>query len=168
MIRNRYDVDEVLERHIDFKKLKRIGKYIKPHTKKMLFALLLVVASSLLSLTVPTILQTVIDEVIPSQNVARLVKLSIFAASAIIFSSLLATLRNVIMVHVGQSVIYNIRRDLFAHLQDLPFTYYDSRPHGKILVRVVNYVNAVSNVMTNGLLTAIVDLFNIFFIAFFF
>ncbi|MBO5790659.1 MAG: ABC transporter ATP-binding protein, partial [Clostridia bacterium] len=167
MIRNRYDVDEVLERHIDFKKLKRIGKYIKPHTKKMLFALLLVVASSLLSLTVPTILQTVIDEVIPAKNIARLVKLSIFAASAIIFSSLLATLRNVIMAHVGQSVIYNIRRDLFAHLQDLPFTYYDSRPHGKILVRVVNYVNAVSNVMTNGLLTAIVDLFNIFFIAFF-
>lgn len=167
MIRNRYDVDEVLERHIDFKKLKRIGKYIKPHTKKMLFALLLVVASSLLSLTVPTILQTVIDEVIPAKNIARLVKLSIFAASAIIFSSLLATLRNVIMAHVGQSVIYHIRRDLFAHLQDLPFTYYDSRPHGKILVRVVNYVNAVSNVMTNGLLTAIVDLFNIFFIAFF-
>ncbi|MBO5790011.1 MAG: ABC transporter ATP-binding protein [Clostridia bacterium] len=165
MTRNRYDIDEALERHIDFSKLKRIGKYIAPHTKKMLFALFLVICSSILSLTVPSILQTVIDEVIPSENVARLVKLSVFAASAIIFSSLLATLRNVIMAHVGQAVVYNIRRDLFAHLQDLPFTYYDSRPHGKILVRVVNYVNAVSNVMTNGLLTAAVDLLNIVFIA---
>lgn len=165
MIRNRYDIDEALEKHIDLSKLKRIGKYIAPHTKKMLLALLLVVLSSVLSLTVPTILQTVIDEVIPSQNIARLVKLSVFALSAILFSCLLATLRNVIMVHVGQGVVYSIRRDLFAHLQDLPFSYYDSRPHGKILVRVVNYVNSVSDVMTNGLLTAIVDLLNIVFIA---
>ena len=54
---------------------------------------------------------------------------------------------------------------LFDHLQMLPFTYYDSRPHGKILVRVVNYVNNVSDSLTNGLVNAILELLNIFFIA---
>ena len=47
------------------------------------------------------------------------------------------------MTKAGQLMIYDIRKDLFAHLQELPFQYYDDRPQGKILVRVVNYVNNV-------------------------
>ena len=68
------------------------------------------------------------------------------------------------MTLVGQSIIKNIRSDLFNHLQKLPFSYYDSRPHGKILVRVVNYVNSLSDLLSNGLINMITDLFSIFVI----
>jgi len=71
------------------------------------------------------------------------------------------------MSKVGQSMIYNLRMDLFKHLQKLPFEYYDNRPHGKILIRVVNYVNDVGETLTNGIVNALIDLLNIFFIAFF-
>ena len=169
MSRNRYDIDETLEKKMDFSKLGRIGKYIKPYTARMVLALVLIVFSSLLGLWVPTLLQKVIDEVIPQgrEGLGELVKLTAFAAGAIIGSAIFGALRNIIMVRVGQNVVYDIRRDLFAHLQKLPFDYYDSRPHGKILVRVVNYVDSVSDTMTNGILSAIVDLLNIVFIAFF-
>ncbi len=169
MSRNRYDIDETLERHLDFSKLGRMGVYIKPHIGKMLVALVLIALSSVLSLVVPALLQTVIDEIIPQgeAGMRRLLEVSFMAIGAILLSALFSTLRNVLMAHVGQEVIYSIRRDLFAHLQELPFSYYDSRPHGKILVRVVNYVNSVSDTMTNGILNAIVDLLNIIFIAIF-
>ncbi|MFA5561921.1 MAG: ABC transporter ATP-binding protein [Eubacteriales bacterium] len=167
MARNRYDVDETLDRQFDFSKITRMGVYIKPHRWWMLLSLALIAAASLLSLVVPALLQVVIDDAIPNQDSARLVKLAFLSLGVIVLSSIFTALRGVIMTFVGQRVVFDIRRDLFAHLQDLPFQYYDSRPHGKILIRVVNYVNAVSDTLTNGILNAIVDLLNIVFIAVF-
>ena len=74
------------------------------------------------------------------------------------------TVRSRIMTKVGQSIIYDIRKDLFAHLQKLSFKYYDNRPHGKILVRVVNYVNSVSDMLSNSLINLILESFNLIFI----
>ena len=74
------------------------------------------------------------------------------------------TARSRIMAHVSQEIIYDIRKDLFAHLQKLPFSYYDSRPAGKILVRVINYVNSVSDILSNGIINAILEIINIVFI----
>ncbi len=65
------------------------------------------------------------------------------------------------MVNVSQNIIYDIRRDLFAHLQKLSFQYYDDRPHGKILIRVVNYVNSVSDMLSNGLINVILECINL-------
>ena len=63
---------------------------------------------------------------------------------------------------MGQSLVADLRRDIFAHLQELPFDFYDSRPHGKILVRVINYVNSINNLLTGGLINLITDLFTVF------
>ena len=65
------------------------------------------------------------------------------------------------MAYVSQSIIYEIRRDLFAHLQKLPFSYYDSRPAGKILVRVINYVNSVADMLSNGIINSILEFINL-------
>lgn len=59
------------------------------------------------------------------------------------------------------------RKDLFEHLQKLPFQYYDDRPHGKILIRVVNYVNSVSDMLSNGLINIVLESFNLLFIVIF-
>ena len=59
---------------------------------------------------------------------------------------------------IGQQIIHDLRYDIFRHLQDLPFSYYDNRPHGKIQVRVVNYVNSLSDLLSNGIVNTITDL----------
>ena len=82
-------------------------------------------------------------------------------------SVIFTTIRSRIMVDVSQSIIYDIRKDLFAHLQELPFQYYDDRPHGKILIRVVNYVNSVSDMLSNGLINIVLESFNLLFIVIF-
>ena len=66
-----------------------------------------------------------------------------------------------------RQIVYNIRDDLFKHLQELPFSYYDSRPQGKILVRVVQYVNSVSDMLSNGIINILIEVLNLVFIAIF-
>ncbi|MBQ7293973.1 MAG: ABC transporter ATP-binding protein [Clostridia bacterium] len=165
--RNKYDVDEELDRHLDFSRLKRAIVYVKPYKFLMLLALLLSALAAVMGLLSPKFLQTAIDEAMPNGDTGLLVKLAIFTLVTIIISAVLSGVRGFIMSKIGQNIIFSIRKDLFEHLQKLPFSYYDSRPHGKILVRVVNYVNNVSNTLTNGIINAIIDILNIVFIAFF-
>ena len=164
MARNKYDIDETLEQSFDFSKLGRALVYVKPYAKKMLFVLLLACAAAVLSLISPKLLQIAMDEAIPQKDVQLLIKLGIICILVTLINPILGALRSYLMSKVGQKMILDIRRDVFSHLQSLPFSYYDSRPHGKILVRVVNYVNNVSDMLTNGMITAIVDLVNMVFI----
>ncbi len=163
--RNKYDVDEELEKGFDFSKLKRSVIYVKPYAKLMLLALFLSMAGSLLGLATPILLQKAMDIAIPGHDTGMLVRLAFATLGLVVASTVLGAIRGVIMSYCGQSIVYDIRKDVFDHLQALPFSYYDSRPHGKILVRVVNYVNNVSDSLTNGLVNAILELLNIFFIA---
>ena len=67
--------------------------------------------------------------------------------------------RTVEITRVGQLMLKDMRRDIFTHIQTLPFSYFDSRPHGKILIRVVNYVNTLSDTLSSGLINVISDVF---------
>ena len=68
------------------------------------------------------------------------------------------------MTRIAQDVIVTVRTDIFDKLQKLPFTYFDTRTHGKILIRVVNYVNSLSDLLSNGIIQFAADLFSILFI----
>ena len=167
MARNKYDVDEELDRHLDFGRLKRALVYIRPYKTMMLLAFVISALGSVLGLLSPMFLQEAIDEAMPNKDVQHLIRLAVFTLLTILASSILSGVRGFIMSRIGQNIIYRIREDLFRHLQKLPFSYYDSRPHGKILVRVVNYVNNVSDSLTNGIINAVIDILNIIFITVF-
>ncbi len=167
MARNKYDIDETLEKSFNVSHLKRSLVYAKKHKAKMLLALVLSLAASFVALIGPKLIQMAVDGPIPEGNVRELVRLSLILIATIVISQIFNTLRNVIMVGVGQNIVYDIRSDLFRHLQELPFAYYDSRPQGKILVRVVQYVNSVSDMLSNGIINMIIEVFNILFIAIF-
>ncbi len=167
MARNKFDVDEHLETPFSFKHLKRSFIYISKHKKKMILALFLSVLAVVSALFGPKILQYAVDVSIPNKNYKELYILAGFLLLTIALNILFSTLRGRIMNVVGQSIIFDIRKDLFVHLQKLPFQYYDDRPHGKIRIRVVNYVNSVSDILSNGLINFILDIFNIIFITIF-
>lgn len=86
-------------------------------------------------------------------------------AVSIVLSIWFGWIRSKYMTIVGQEIIYDIRKDLFDHLQKLPFQFYDDRPHGKILTRVINYVNNVSDALSNGIINFILETFNLILIA---
>ncbi|MCR4876890.1 MAG: ABC transporter ATP-binding protein/permease [Clostridiales bacterium] len=167
MARNRFDVDEKLESPFQWSHLKMAGKYVSRHKYKMLTAFLLSSLASIAALFIPKITQWVLDEAVPNRDTAMIGRMAAAFVGIILLGIVFNTIRSRIMVHVSQQIIHDIRSDLFAHLQKLPFTYYDSRPAGKILVRVINYVNSVSDILSNGIINMILEIVNLIFIVIF-
>lgn len=165
MARNKFDIDENLESPFDIRHFRRAMIYIKKQKKQMIIALVLSALSAAIALSAPLIMQHVVDVTIPSKDVGALFGWSALMLATIVVSVYLATIRSRIMTRVGQDIIFDIRSDLFKHLQELPFKYYDDRPQGKILIRVVNYVNSVSDVLSNGIINFILEMLNLIFIA---
>ena len=165
--RNTYREDEVLETPFDFHHLLRASVYIKKYLSKMILALTLSAIGGIAALFGPMLTQRALDEAIPNKDVRMLVVLVVTLLCTYAVSVIFTTIRSRIMVRVGQGIIYDIRKDLFAHLQKLPFQYYDDRPHGKILIRVVNYVNSVSDMLSNGLINVVLEILNLIFIVIF-
>lgn len=165
--RNTYKEDEILETPFDYHHLLRAGKYIKPYSGKMIVAMILSGLGSIFGLFGPVITQKALDDAIPAKNMNLLLILCGLMLGVFIFSVIFVTLRSRIMIKVSQGIIYDIRKDIFEHLQALPFQYYDDRPHGKILIRVVNYVNSVSDMLSNGLINIILEIINLIFIVIF-
>ncbi len=161
MARNKFDADEEIERKFDAHIIMRLMKWIKPYRGWMIFSCFLMLISSAISLTSPYLIRMAIDKAIPAQDFKMLVILaSILLASTLVVRFLLAE-KLKIMTRVAQRIIVNIRKEVFTKLQSLPFTYFDSRPHGKILIRVVNYVNSLSDLLSNGIIQLISDLFTL-------
>ena len=164
MARNKYDVDERLETRFDFSQVKRLFHYVGPFRKKLVATVFLMLSSSALGMFIPVITQRVMDIHIPAGDKKAIVGMAALTLTIIVVSALNLRVRIRWMSEVGQGIVHELRKDIFSHLQELPFSYYDSRPHGKIQVRVVNYVNNISDLLSNGIVNTITDCCSMFFI----
>lgn len=177
MARNKFDVDEVLETPFDIRHLKRSLVYAAKYKKRIALSLILSALGSVIGLLSPMIVQNAIDNymipvdqasaVAPDDRVKYIILSGAAVLVCIVISVVFAKIRSVMMTKVGQDIVYDIRKDLFEHMQRLSFEYYDSRPHGKILTRIINYINAISDLMTNGLINFILEMINLLFITIF-
>ena len=164
MARNKIDIDETLQTEFNFSQLKRLGRYIKPHILEMLLTIFLMLISSALGMLMPRVLMYIIDVCIPNKDIKSIFIVAILMLIITLVVVFILRAKIGITTKLGQRIIHEIRSDIFTHLQELPFSYYDDRPHGKIQVRVVNYVNSLSDLLSNGIINTITDLFSLFFI----
>lgn len=164
MARNKYDVDEILEDKFDVNQLKRLAGYIRPYKKQMLVVLFLMLSASALGMLIPKFFMLVMDVSIPNKDMRSIVFYSVMTMVIALYTCVSLRIKIKLMTQIGQDIVHSIRYDIFEHLQELPFSYYDERPHGKIQVRVVNYVNNLSDLLSNGIINTITDLCNLFFI----
>ncbi|MDE6168433.1 MAG: ABC transporter ATP-binding protein, partial [Acetatifactor sp.] len=167
MARNRYDMDEILEDSFDINQLRRLAGYVSPYKKKMVCVIIVMLTSSALTMMVPIFFQRIMDLYIPAKDMGKIALMAFLTLAAACCSAAALRYKIGTMSVVGQSIIHSIRTDIFNHLQELPFSYYDDRPHGKIQVRVVNYVNSLSDLLSNGIVNTVTDLCNLIFIILF-
>jgi ATP-binding cassette subfamily B protein len=165
--RNRYDEDEYLDEKVSLFNIKRCFRYLGKIKGRLGLALALSVIANLASLSGPLFIQYALDVAVPNKDVRLLLMMALYLGISIVVAIGLGTVRNVIVAKAGAVIIHDIRFDLFTHLQKLGFSFYDSRPHGKIFVRVVPYVNNVSDALSNGIINFVIEVLNIFFIIFF-
>ncbi|MDI9509027.1 MAG: ABC transporter ATP-binding protein [Bacillota bacterium] len=164
MARNKYDIDETLQTEFNISHLKRLAGYIRPYSGDMILIVFLMTVCSALGMVTPRILMRILDVYIPYEDTNGIVRISLILLAIYLIISLLLRVRISYTSRLGQNIIHKIRSDIFEHLQKLPFSYYDDKPHGKIQVRVVNYVNSLSDLLSNGIVNTITDLFSLIFI----
>ncbi len=157
---NKYDVDE-RNTSFSFKNLKRALKYLKDYKKKLFIALIVSLASTLLTLIYAKLIQYGIDNITNGWNFNGLVKLCLVGVSIQIGVILTIKVKNDVLVKVNQNIVEDLKNDLFSHLQYLSSNYYDTRPHGKILVRLTEYAESVSSLITNRLIDTILQLISL-------
>jgi ATP-binding cassette, subfamily B, multidrug efflux pump len=167
MARNKFDIDETLQSEFNISHLKRLGKYIRPYWKELIITIFLMSVASVLGMLTPIFLMKFMDDYIPNKNIKAIVLVSVLQMGIYLLISAILALKITLTSRVGQSIIHKLRSDIFEHLQELPFSYYDDKPHGKIQVRVVNYVNSLSDLLSNGIVNTITDLFSLIYIIIF-
>ena len=147
--RNTYFEDEVIEKKIDIKQFGRILRYVIPYIKIFILVGVLMFVAAGVSLISPLLLKLIINEVVVNEDYRELAFIisGLVVLAAIEIGINFAHQR--LMGVTGHKIIANIREDVFNKLQRLPFDFYDSRPNGKIVVRVTDYVNDLANFFTN-------------------
>lgn len=161
MARNKFDVDEELDQEFSWSDLKRLAQYIKPYKGPIIKVLATIILANTAGMLAPIFTQRAIDTSIPQKNMHELLLIGAAFLVTLVVIAICMRYRIFHITEIGQDVLKDMRFDIFEHLQRLPFSYFDNRPHGKILIRVVNYINTLSDLLSNGLINLISDIFNV-------
>ncbi|NLN41512.1 MAG: ABC transporter ATP-binding protein, partial [Clostridiales bacterium] len=160
-MKNRIIDDEELEKPFDKEQFKRLMGYMKPYGKQVIITLILMMVAAVCGLLGPYFLQVAIDNYIEVADYKGLTIITLLFLATNLINMVCMKQRVYIMSSVGQKILYRIRQDLFEHIQTLSFTFYDSRPAGKILVRIINDVNSLGDLITNGIINVLTDVFTL-------
>ncbi|MGI6643188.1 MAG: ABC transporter ATP-binding protein [Bacillota bacterium] len=155
-----FDVGNIDLKDLNFSHLKRTKEFLLPFIKQLLLAMALVGATAYLGLQGPVIIGKIVD-IVPvgdEQGLYRLVALYF------VIQGILAVLRysqTYIMSWTGQQMLYSIRKQVFSHMQDLGFDFYDRLQAGRIMSRVVNDVESINQLLAGGSLSLLADIVTI-------
>ncbi len=158
---NAVRVDENLVGPGKINTLLRLFRYLLAYKREIIAVLLIMGGTITISLLNPLIIEHAINVNIAGKDVNGLIKLGIAAAALNITYILLVKLRMFIMAKISNTVLLSIRQELYTHIQKLSFSFFDSRPTGKILARVIGDVNSLKDVLTNSVTTLIPDFITI-------
>ncbi|MFW7419334.1 ABC transporter ATP-binding protein [Vagococcus fluvialis] len=158
--KNTFRTDEKLTKSFSLSDFKRLGTYIKPYKKSVTVILAIIIISNMVAMLGPYFMKITLDVYIPNQDKTKILQMGVVYLISLLIISWSMRYRILKITELGQKILKDMRSDIFIHIQKLPFSYYDSRPHGKILIRVVNYINTLSDLLSNGLINFLSDLIN--------
>ena len=156
--------EEILGKAYDSRLMKRLLGYIKPYKKYVIFAILLnIVVSALPSLT-PYLTKVAIDKYIANKDVHGLLVISLLLIGLLFLQGAIQYLFTYYSQYLGQKTIYDLRTQIFQHVQKLALKYFDKTPIGRIVTRTTNDVEALSQLFSSGIVMVFSDIFTIVWI----
>ncbi|WP_098743116.1 ABC transporter ATP-binding protein [Paenibacillus sp. EZ-K15] len=157
-----YKDDDAIEKPFNWMQLTRLISYMKPYAKQILPLIgLMMVIGTITKLAIPFLTSLAIDQAIEPKSgnpsLTLLYQITIAVLAMYIIQWVAGIFRIKFTNIIGQRVIYDLRADLFQHIQRLSFNFFDKRPAGSVLVRVTNDVNSLQDLFTNGVVNLIID-----------
>ncbi|SDP04756.1 ABC transporter ATP-binding protein [Halobacillus aidingensis] len=157
--RFKYTQDQAIEKPFNWAQMWRLLTYLKPYAKTLLpVAIIAMLVSTIVRLVVPVLIgQVAIDIAIADRDTNLLIQLVVGIAIMYLLSYIGNGLRIKYVNILGQNVIYDLRQHLFSHVQRLSHKFFDSRSAGSILVRIMNDINSLQELFTNGIINLLMD-----------
>lgn len=153
--------DERNIRKSKIKTLLRLFHYLTTYRWEIIIVLFMMMITIIITILNPLIIERAIDVHIGNGDFSGLIRIGIIAVILNVIYVVLVKLRMYIMAKVSNKVLLTIRQNLYSHIQKLSFHFFDSRPTGKILARIIGDVNSLKEVLVNSVTTLIPDFITI-------
>lgn len=137
------------------KTILRLWQYLIKEKYKLLFAIILIISSSILALLGPFMVGKTIDNFIVIQSATGLIKMLVFLTLIYLGHSVTLFLQNFFMVGIAQKTVYRLRRDLFHQFHQLPINYFDKHQHGELMSRVTNDIDNIQTTLNQSFIDII-------------
>lgn len=152
-----FEEEEFKAKAYDFRLMKRLLRFAARYWYLFLLAVILLFASTAADLARPYLIGVAIDDYIKKGDAASLNRTAVYFLLLVVAGFLFNLLQIYVLSYAGQSIIFNIRQKLFAHMQKMPLSYFDRNPVGRLVTRVTNDTEALNEVYTNVLVTLLKD-----------
>lgn len=162
---NSYKEDEQLAESGKVKTLLRLLHYLLSYKKQILLVLLVMLISTGITLITPLLYEYAIDDCIGTGNLPALYRVMLLALLLNILVIAGARLRMYLMAKICNQTLLTIRKELYTHIQTLDLTFFDSRPTGKILARIMGDINSLKDVLNNFVTTLLPELVTVVAVA---
>lgn len=157
--------EDALGKAYDARLMRRLLKYLRPYRLRVLAAILILLGGAALEIVGPWLTKQALDHAIPDRDTTLLFQLAAFYLVAILLAFILESYQIVITTKLGQSVMFDLRRELFRHLQRLGLRFFDRNPVGRLITRVTSDVEVLNELFSSGVVTIFGDVFTLLIIA---
>lgn len=154
--------EDIVRKGFDAQLTQRLASYLKPYLGQLVLSLLLMLLNSAAAVAGPYLIQIAIDQGMLAHNLRILGGVTILYLLAMIIQWLSIYFRVNIMTRVGQGMIFDLRQQLFSHLQELSLSFFSHYSVGRLITRVINDVEVLRDFLTWALLAIARDLFTVF------
>lgn len=159
--------EEVLGKAYDARLMKRLIRYLKPYMKWVIIAIILTVGVALLSTIRPYLTKIAIDNYIVNKDSIGLRNIILILLGTLIFQGLLQYSMTYLTQWIGQKTIFDLRMELFEHIQKLSMGFFDKNPVGRLVTRLTNDIEVLNEMFSSGIVMVFADIFIIGGILFF-
>lgn len=130
--------------------LRRLAVYLKPHTASLVLVFVLVIVYTALALVGPYMMGVAIDQYLSVKNASGLLQIVLVMLTAYVLSSGGQAAANTLMASISQKTLQELRRNLFEHLQTLSLSFFDENPHGELMSRLTNDIDAINRAISQN------------------
>ncbi len=155
------DQDEILDKSYDATLLRRLLVYLRPYRGLTLLAVLLLLIGAGLALVGPLLTQRALDVAIPRHDMGLLGTLATLFLAALLLEFVVEYGQTLLTTYIGQRVMYDLRMQIFGHLQRLSISFFDRNPVGRLMTRVTSDVETLNELFSSGLVTVFGDVFTL-------
>jgi ATP-binding cassette subfamily B protein len=155
------DQDEALDKRYDARLLRRLLAYLRPYRGLTALAVVLLLAGAGLALVGPILTQRALDVAIPGRDTGLLGTLAIVFLAALVLEFVVEYGQTLLTTYLGQRVMYDLRMQIFGHLQRLSINYFDRNPVGRLMTRVTSDVETLNELFSSGVVTVFGDVFTL-------